>query len=222
VATFDPSRCALVEREGSNQVWRGPIPINASGNFAYHEIAVALDLDPGFSLVDVSLIDNIKGGEREQWAVELKAYGVSMSEFPGGKDIPPQFNQKNWNPAQLLGDGVHLVNGTAPGRLVWWQIEGGHDGIVLGPDTKSYNFIGLMEFFEALRLLKDTVVYFHCMNGTDRTGAVVAGYAMRWMGMNLDDAMNLANSVGPAGQMNDDYKKLVEAYASWLEKNPPT
>ena len=222
MAHFDPTRCSCIDKAESTQIWRGNIPINEDGKFAYHEMAIALDLEPGTSLLDVSLIDNVKGSERDQWEVELDAYEVPLSDFPGGKDIPPQFNQANWEPAVLCGDGIKLSHGKAPGHLVWWQIEGGHDGIVLGPDTKSYNFIGLIEFFEALRILPNTIVYFHCMNGTDRTGAVVAAYAMRYLGMELEMAMKLAASLPAAGVMSTPYKELVEAYAGWLKENPPT
>jgi len=222
MAVFDPNRCALVEMCDHTPVWRGNIPINKSGDFAYHEMAVALDIEPGHALVDVSLIDNIKGSERPQWLVELKAYGVPVSDFPGGPNIPPQFNQPKWSPARLLGDGIRLRNGTAPGHLCWWQIEGGEDGIVLGPAVQSYNFIGLIDYLGILRQGDGLFIYFHCMNGTDRTGAVVAAYAMRHMGMGLEEAMRLAASVPAAGVMSESYKNLVAAYAKWLEQNPPS
>jgi hypothetical protein len=215
-AVFDPERCACIDKIGSTQVWRGNLPLNKDGDFAYHEIAAHLPLDPGMKLIDVSLIDNVKGSERDQWKVELNAYSVSGSMFPPAPDIPPQFNQPNWNPAQLLGSGVKLKYGEAPGHLVWWQIEGGHDGIVLGPETKSYNFIGLLKYLGELRKLDEAMLYIHCMNGTDRTGAVVAGYAITYLDMNLDQAMDLANSLKPAGVMNDDYKALVKAYWEWF------
>jgi hypothetical protein len=221
MAAFDPDRCALVEMCDHTPVWRGNIPIDKKGRFAYHEMAIALDIEPGFGLIDVSLIDNIDGGERDRWRVELDAYQVPVTEFPGGKNIPPQFNQPKWNPARLLGDGVHLRNGTAPGHLCWWQIEGGDHPSTLGPATQSYNFVGLLEYLGILRQGDGLFIYFHCMNGTDRTGAVAAAYAMRYMGMDLDMAMKFAASVPHAGVMSDPYKQLVAGYARWLAENPP-
>jgi hypothetical protein len=218
MAVFDPTRCSCIDKVGTAQVWRGNIPINKNGDFAYHEMVVSLDIEHETSLVDVSVIDNIAGGERDKWLIELGAYGVGVTAFPGGKDIPPQFNQPNWNPARLLGDGVKLKHGKAPGHLVWWQIEGNANPITMGPDPKSYNFIGFIEYLGELRKLDNALIYIHCMNGTDRTGATVAAYAMRYLGMNLDMAMKFANSVPQAGVMNDDYKRLVEAYAEWLKK----
>lgn len=221
MAVFDPNRCSLVEMCDYTPVWRGNIPINAKGEFAYHEMAIALDIEPGYGLIDVSLIDNIKGGERDKWLVELNAYEVPVKDFPSGPDIPPQFNQPKWNPARLLGNGIKLRNGTAPGHLCWWQIEGGHDGVVLGPEKQSYNFIGLIEYLGILRQGDGLFVYFHCMNGTDRTGAVAAAYAMRYLGMDLEMAMAFAASVPDAGVMSDPYKQLVKAYSDWLAENPP-
>lgn len=202
-------------------MWRGNIPINVSGHFAYHELTVALGLEVGDVLVDVSLIDNVDGSERSQWLVEVSAFGIdASSDFPGGSDIPPQFNQPGWNPARLLGDEVRMAGGVAPGHLVWWQIEGGATPDVLGPDPRSYNFTGLIEYMGVLRQTRDAVVYFHCMNGTDRTGAVVAGYAMRWMGMDLAKARSLADRVNAAGKMSPPYEQLVETYARWLAGDP--
>lgn len=216
MTAFDPNRCSCIDKVGNTTIWRGNTPLNKEGYFAYHEMAIALDLDPETLLVDVSLIDNIRGGEREQWLAEIGAYGVKVTSFPKGSNIPPQFNQKDWNPACLLGSSLKLPTGDALGHLVWWQIEGGHDEIVLGPEVRSYNFIGFLEYLGTLRLMENAVLYIHCMNGTDRTGATVAAYAMRYLGMDLDMAMLFASSVPQAGIMSEDYKQLVAAYAQWL------
>jgi len=69
---------------------------------------------------------------------------------------------------------------------------------------------------EKLRSLENSVVYIHCMNGTDRTGAVVAAYAITYMDMDLDQAMAFADSLKPAGVMNPDYQALVKAYWEWF------
>ena len=192
-AVFDPARCACIDKTESTQIWRGNLPLNKNGEFAYHEMVVALDIEPDWQIIDVSLIDNIEGAEREQWMVELLTYGLHPVIFPDIPNTPPQFNQPNWDPRRLLGDGIHLKNGLAPGSWVWWQIEGGHDGIALGPEIRSYNFIGLLKYMEKLRSLENAVIYIHCMNGTDRTGAVVAAYAITYMDMDLDQAMEFAD-----------------------------
>lgn len=217
MATFDPARTQLIEKVGTTQIWRGNIPLNASGEFAYDEISQALAFSAPTSFNDLSLIDNVQGSERPQWMVELEAYGVKASSvFPSGPNIPPQFNQPHWNPARVFGQQIKTPTSTGPGHLIWWQIEGGSTLDVLGPAQQSYNFIGLMEYMGTLRNLPDSILYFHCMNGTDRTGAVVAGYAMKWMGKSLEEAMALANNLPAAGTMSVPYQQLVKAYSEWL------
>jgi len=118
VAVFDPARCSCIDKTESTQIWRGNLPLNKNGEFAYHEMVVALDIEPGWQLIDVSLIDNIEGAERDQWMTELLTYGLHPVIFPSIPNTPPQFNQPNWDPRRLLGDGVHLKNGLAPGSWV--------------------------------------------------------------------------------------------------------
>jgi hypothetical protein len=202
-AVFDPNRCAHV---GEN-LWRGNLPLRADRTFAFDELRKVLGIDSSTSFVDVSVIDNVKGSERDVWQPEVEAFGVDVdATWPSNRpDIPPQFNQTipAWNPGSLHG---------STDRLMWWQIEGGDNSIVLGPSKRSYNFIGYVERLAELNGI-GCPVYVHCMNGTDRTGASVAAFAMRVMGYTLDQAFKLADSVKAAGTMNSDYVELVKAYA---------
>jgi hypothetical protein len=217
LTVFDPTRAACIDKISTTQVWRGNLPIDMYGRFAYHAISAALGLPSGAALIDVSLIDNIEGGERDRWQLELDAYGVSAAkEFPSGPSIPPQFNQPSWQPGRMLGKQVSFAGGIAPGHFVWWQIEGGATPDVLGPDARSYNFIGLIEYLGSLRTLKNAFVYIHCMNGTDRTGAVVAAYGIRWEKLTLEQAMAKADALPAAGTMSAAYRELVHAYWDWF------
>lgn len=220
MTVFDPTRTACIDETSTTTVWRGNLPIDAGGHLAYPEISAALGLAKDCSFVDVSLIDNIAGGERDRWLLELEAYGVDADvEFPSGPNVPPQFQQPNWNPGKLLGTTATYPAGSAPGSLVWWQIEGGDTPDVLGPALRSYNFVGLIEYMGVLRQLPSSAVYVHCMNGTDRTGAVVAAYGIRWQGLSLDEAFAKADSLTAAGTMNADYQRLVQAYwAAWQSR----
>ena len=166
-----------------------------------------LGLNKKQSFIDVSVIDNVEGGERDVWKPEMEAFGIDVdATWPTNRpDIPPQFNQTSppWNPGELHGDSD---------KVMWWQIEGGKDSIVLGPGVVSYNFIGYVERLVVLNKM-GIPIYVHCMNGTDRTGASVAAFAMRVMGYSLKQAFTLADSLKAAGTMNADYVKLVKAYA---------
>ena len=206
-AVFDPKRCAHV----AGKLWRGNLPLLADRSFADSGLRRLMEIPDTAPYVNVSLIDNVEGSERDDWLVEMVAFDVKVNEvFPRNRpDIPPQFNQTD-PPFQ---PGRYFSVGPKPRSLMWWQIEGGEDAIVLGPEPKSYNFIGLLE---RLGRFGFTPVYVHCMNGTDRTGAVVAAYGLRYLGLNLDEAFKLAASVPAAGTMNPDYVKLVTAYSAAL------
>lgn len=201
-AVFDPDRCAHV---GMN-LWRGNLPLRADRTFAFDELRQVLGIGPSQHFVDVSVIDNVAGSERDMWQPEMEAFGIDVdATWPCNKpDIPPQFNQDPWTPGILRGSGGD--------KVMWWQIEGGDNPIVLGPDLHSYDFIGYVDRLAQLNRL-GMPVYVHCMNGTDRTGASVAAFAMRVMGYTLDEALKLADSVEAAGTMNADYVALVKAYA---------
>jgi len=205
VAIFDPKRCAHV---GGN-LWRGNLPLKGNRTFAFRKLIDVLGVGPSDSFVVVSLIDNVQGSERDVWQAEMEAFGVDIdAEWPRNRpDIPPQFNQTTppWKPDKMRGQ---LHNGV----VVWWQIEGGDNPIVLGPSNASYNFIGFIEYLAWLNSL-GAPVYVHCMNGTDRTGATVAAFSMRVLGESLQGAFELADSVPAAGTMNQDYVSLVKAYA---------
>lgn len=202
-AVFDPDRCAHV---GEN-LWRGNLPLRADHAFAFDELRRVLGLNPGRHFVDVSVIDNVDGSERDVWKPEMEAFGVDVdATWPRNRpDIPPQFNQVSppWGPGSLHGDAD---------RVMWWQIEGGDNPTVLGPAKRSYDFIGYVDRLAELNQI-GCPVYVHCMNGTDRTGASVAAFAMRVMDYTLDQAFKLADSVKAAGTMNSDYVTLVKAYA---------
>lgn len=216
---FDSARAACIDTISTTQVWRGNLPLDAGGSLAYPALSGALGMSPGASLIDVSLIDNIVGGERDRWLLELDAFGVSAEkEFPTSAETPPQFNQPSWQPGRLLGKRAVFPGGSAPGRFVWWQIEGGDTPDVLGPDARSYNFIGLIEYLGSLRSLSNAFVYIHCMNGTDRTGAVVAAYGIRWQRLSLEDALAKADALPAAGRMSVPYRELVQAYWAWFHE----
>lgn len=205
-AVFDPNRCAHVD----GNLWRGNLPLSRDLSLADGELRNVLGIDDTTNYFDVSLIDNVEGSERDVWLAEMDAFDVNVSHyFPQNRpDIPPQFNQTEplFQPARAF-----LVTDPKPRSVVWWQIEGGDNPIVLGPDKHSYNFIGLLERIGEL-CERGLPVYVHCMNGTDRTGAVVAGYALRYMGLSLNEAFKLAAAVPAAGTMNPDYRDLVLAY----------
>lgn len=222
---FDPKRVSIIHLPGPKSphlLVRGNMPISEDGSFTYSEIETCLNLD--FSadrFVSVSLIDNT--GERDSWALELQAFQASPNTFPK-EEWPPYLHHQKWEPRTLLGSGT-LVFGRYKRRkdshLEWWPIEG------MSPTDKpevflkapGWDFSGVVEYLYGLYTNLEepnTVIYFHCMLGADRTGAVHAGLLVR-AGLDVETALALTSSETTAGPPSPDYQRLIRAYAESRE-----
>jgi protein-tyrosine phosphatase len=189
---FDPSRVSQIH----STLWRGNFPIKG------REVdfdGLAAIIKPTAGLVEVCLTDNT--GELDLLEILERTYGAKFTR------VSPPFQSVDWNPATIYQkeSDSHFV--------VWWPIEGGTTPDVTGPNSQSYNFVGLINFLKSFVENDSRSIYVHCMNGTDRTGAVAAGYAIRAMNMNLEEAMSFADSVKSAGTMSTPYRNLVEWYS---------
>jgi hypothetical protein len=214
---FLAERVGVVDRNGSTLLVRGTEPlIGADLHFAYDEIMSAIKLDPtGYDFVDVCLIDNV--GERWAFAPEVKSFGIDPDkQFP--TSYWPPYLQPSYNSKAFYGSQVTTGGKSHPGRMVWWPIEGvpkGQDGHT-ELHWPGWNFIGLVDYLiDLFGSLKETVIYFHCMVGSDRTGAAHIGYLMKAKGMTLDQAI-AASKITQAPPPRNDYMDLVQAYAKYL------
>lgn len=222
---FDPTRIAIVDRDNTREVAlvRGMNPAT-SGSFAYEELGLALiryGLDiASRTLIVINVIDNV--GERWAWSPEAEVFGVDPAVYPSS-DWPPYVHRSHWDPAQPIGDGQWSVGSrTGPGEFYWWPFEGLPENTDPEVFLKSpgWDFTGAVEFVDSLyRQSRRAVIYFHCMLGADRTGALHTGYLMRARGMSLTGASRVADSVTSAKGPNADYQRLREAYAVSLKRN---
>lgn len=193
---LDPKRVAQFH----GNLYRGNFPLIGQ-EVAFNQLTELLGAQTN-SIVEICLTDNT--GELPLLEILERTYDTKFT-----RSAPP-FDDALWAPGKVKQQ---------PGQrhyVCWWPIEGGSTPDVLGPDPYSYDFIGLIEFLVNFQLLENSKVYIHCMNGTDRTGAVVAGYAMRALKMNIHDAFKLANAVPAAGKMSQPYVELVNAYGAHL------
>lgn len=213
---FEADRVGIVDQIGNTLLVRGTEPlITEDLHFAYDEIGDALkvDLEP-YDFLDLCLIDNV--GERWAWEPEIKSFGIDPAQYP--TTYWPPYLQKGYDSKALIGRTLTTEGHVVPASMIWWPIEGvptGQNGKVeLG--WPGWNFVGLIDYLiELSTTLKNTVIYFHCMLGSDRTGAAHIGYLMKAKNMNLTNAIE-KSQITKATLPRFDYMNLVEAYAKQL------
>ena len=210
---FDPTRVALVDQVGSNLVVRGMDPACDGVTFntqAVLDAVRAAGADPtGKKLVVLSVIDNV--GERWAWSPEVSAFGFDPDDCPTA-DWPPYVNVPDWDPRTVFSSNEL-------GDLYWWPFEGLPENTdpTVFLTSPGWDFSGVVD--QVISLCKnetDALIYFHCMLGADRTGALHSGYLMRACGLSLIDADKIADTATSAGAPNADYVRLRAAYAATL------
>ncbi len=250
---FDPARLALVDAHvNGNLLIRGNLPMitNNAGDtclpileryFAYDAIDAKMktringfDLD-AYEILDITLIDN--QSDRNQFTAEMNAFGLDA--ITCSNEWPPYNNSCAWNPEYLFE--TLLTPGRHPWGLIWWPIYACGSTPCNEVDTQT----GLVSFkFETLSPYLTTLlsgapsgssgkskrlIYFHCMQGADRTGALHAVYLMDAdAGLSLDQAFEQASKgyqrghsqqqITPAILPSCTYVGLAQKYC--LNQNP--
>lgn len=217
---FIPGRVAVVDTVGTSLLIRGAEPLNAQNQFSYAELTRTLPQVNfhGKTFLDVCLIDNV--GERPDWQIEMTSYAQDPATYPMN-NWPPYTFQPDWDPAVPLGSTLTYPAGTVPGSLVWWPIEG--FGRFTDPTvyltSPGWDFSGLVQCLNNLLKTSDTILYVHCELGSDRTGAAVMGYYMKWKGMSYHQALAAASTGAPEiKQPDQNYLNLAHAYAKTIGK----
>lgn len=211
MTVFIPARTSIIDQIGQNFLIRGNMPLTSMDDFAFNDIENVVNMNfKNHNFMDICLIDN--AGEIKSFEPEIKAFWLSLSSFPSWPPI-----NKNYDPKILRGGTLVSRNLTRQGNFVWWPIEG------IGPNqnpndfiNSGWNFSGLVDFLISLsKTEKPTAIYFHCMLGADRTGALHAGYMMKSKNMKADKAIEIVSNCG-AGKPNSDYINLINKYGEYL------
>lgn len=211
---FFPERVKIVDQVGNNILVRGPMPLTGDQTpvFAYYDVgqAAGLDLDLR-SFMDISLIDCT--GEQPWLAPEMAAFQLKA---PPPSYWPP-YLQPGYTPSVGTITDLKTQGFERVADFFWWPIE----GFAEGEDPKTYltspgwDFGGLIaRIHELMKDSEPKVVYFHCMLGADRTGAVHGGYLLK-KGMPLAQVLEEVSKT-PAGKPNPDYIRLLTSYAATL------
>ena len=203
-------------------------------------LAKTVDLEDR-ALVVVSLIDNV--GEKWAFLPEIASFGLDPASYPPSVwppylNFPGWDPSKMIGNGKLVSKPESVDR---QGFAMWWPIEGLPDGgdpktfldspgwdlsgltdalmrtRQLAQDTRDENRVGLREVVRDGRGLGgkivNSVIYWHCMNGADRTGALHGAYLMKAKGLSYTQALDVVSKATTAGAPNADYERLMQAYA---------
>jgi hypothetical protein len=196
---FNPNRVAIVDDFEGNLLVRGNLPLvitdpddpDSEYRFAYAELKTKMEGKiPGFKIedyeiIDFALIDNRVSGNKQMTAL-IKALGMEgLGSIHCGDHWYP-FQGCDWEPAEIYWSTA--VDKKLAG-LVWWpvwacpSIPCMGDEIDTALDPKQFNFIDASAFLNELLTTKSEsgkkrLIYFHCVQGTDRTGALHIAYIL--------------------------------------------
>lgn len=222
-AVYNSNRTFLLDQNQGSLLLRGNEPFNTRGEFDYRALYFKVEqLVPNFdleacNLITVSLLDNKANSEREDLKLEFEAFGIPAAQF----DL--DFPESIWPP---YANGINLQTryGTSvqgnPGSLIWYPVQGctGAEGCSFTQDS-LYGFSSLPDLLRTLLLESNTVIYFHCTTGNDRTGAVAASYLMKYKGATLQQ---VKDDFAPSGarivyrDWQEEYENLIDWYSSTL------
>jgi len=226
-AIYSPKRTYLVTGYTENNTYlvRGNEPLNEDGTFAYDSISRKLKkLIPNFDLkqnklITISIIDNNPASERGDLEDEFIAYGMSEADFnttfPFQTTWPPFF--RGVDVKKQYGTQVNGYSGS----VIWYPVQGCTDmsncSIVEPP---QFNFSGLIDYIHSMMTgYSNTVIYYHCEHGHDRTGAVTGAYMLKYMDIPLQNVLTERPPLGAKAFSHpwaSTYQALIEYYNSTL------
>jgi len=227
VCTYMPERTYIVDTaavgEGKlNYLVRGNMPLAADGTIAYAELgAKLLELNPDLilgdmSLLVISLIDN----QGELNDLELEFTGFGCPDVVGNLAWPPYFNG-----VDCFTEYGTMVNGNTQqgGSIVWFPVQGCTDDSNCAlVENAQYDFCGLVAWLTALMSsCTNTVIYYHCEHGHDRTSALTAAYQMEWLKYPLDQVLDDKPPTG-AKAFGHAWEATYEALVKWYATTLPT
>lgn len=228
VCTYDSSRSYLVDSYtpvgeaaiNKNFLVRGNMPLADDGTIAYDQMKekfqeFGIDLTVK-KLVIISLIDN----QGELNDLELEFEGVGKPNYVGTLAWPPYSSGVDcftMYGTEINGDATKM------GSLVWFPCQGCTDdsncALVENP---LFDFCGFVAWLQGLLVSSsDTVFYYHCEHGHDRTSAVTGAYQQQWFKYSLEQVLTEPPPNG-AKAFSHDWECNYEALVKWFATTLPT
>jgi hypothetical protein len=203
---FDPERLAIVDQKAAGNILvRGNLPmITNSGPdtclpvsqryFAFNELNSELKkrLGDGFDLnayeiIVMTLIDN--ESDLNQFTAELQGFGLTPQNIYDAEACSSPYKPivdfcSSWAPSTHFGTTLTTEGASHAANIIWWPIYAcGNCETNYLRGLDKYKLIDQPTYLKTLLngtslSGKPRLIYFHCMQGTDRTGALHALYMM--------------------------------------------
>ena len=205
---FISKRLAIVDMDAKtgNILVRGNLPLvkkemNAcypgqDRCFAYDEINIKMKermqkTDPGFNfnieeyeIIEFVLHDN--AGNKDELTVEMNALGLNLDAIVNGYGYkwPPYDDAGDWKPKTVY---TSTLAEKKLWGLIWWPIYACGTKPCNEIDTdrglNKYHFLDASAYLKELLTTpassgKKRLIYFHCIQGADRTGSLHIAYIM--------------------------------------------
>jgi hypothetical protein len=205
---FISKRLAIVDMDAKtgNILVRGNLPLVKKGLnacyhgqdrcFAYDEINIKMkermqQIDPHFNfnieeydVIEFVLHDNV--GNKDELSVEMNTLGLNLDAIVNGYGYkwPPYDDGGDWQPKTIY-------TSTLPENklwgLTWWPVYACDtkpcDEIDTDRGLNKYHFLDASAYLKELLTTpassgKKRLIYFHCIQGADRTGTLHIAYIM--------------------------------------------
>lgn len=208
------SKVRFVDQVGSKYLFRGSSPLNEKETAFDYERLVKEIIDAGkianvdvpqdFYMVDVSLLHlNIPSDRR--------IITIEEEFFRNNPDLGQFYSMDTWGTSKELADqelSEEIRTSLIKDVPNWLP----------GPLPKRVEL--LRKWLEdpnlPTKVDKPMVIYVHCYEGCDRTGAVIGAYLMRFKNLSWEE-VNESNS-GTCGRLwRCNYYQATQWYCAWLE-----
>jgi|GEM_PF-2513452 len=198
-----PERTKFVDKIGSALLYRGSLPIN-NGQFDFQATLDSMVTDSSKKTPVNTKTVAPETLPESFYFIDFNLLAINSTSEHTHLNIEEAFFKEN----PTLGKVIHHdVN-----ALFLKGLTTGKTGQII--DTVIEDLHDRLTYLEEDQ--KPRIIYVHCEAGLDRTGAVIAGYAMRYLGYSYIDALAI-NHMLDLRDPNGFAKEAIKLYAKYLK-----